>query len=103
MLTVYPKIEKYGEALIEVKAVHPDHLRTIAPNMREQFLKLALDDVLISLYPIRHRFDSLNTPYGQIQLFMDLVDNASSDRESLLDSWRENILRQDNAKKIWIS
>ena len=71
--------------------------------MREQFLKLALDDVLISLYPIRHRFDSLNTPYGQIQLFMDLVDNASSDRESLLDSWRENILRQDNAKKIWIS
>ena len=42
IVTIYPKIEKVGEALVEVKAMHPDHLRTIPPNMRDQFLKLAL-------------------------------------------------------------
>jgi hypothetical protein len=89
--------------LIEVKAVHPDHLRTIPPNMREQFMKLALYDVLNSIYPIRHRFDNMNTPYGQIQLFIDLVDNAASEREALLSTFQENMLRASDAKRIWIS
>lgn len=103
IVTIYPKIEKIGEALIEVKAVHPEHMRTIAPNMREQFLKLALDDVLISLYPIRHRFESMNTPYGQIAIFMELVDGAQSDREQLLSQWNDAMVKDATARKVWIS
>jgi hypothetical protein len=45
----------------------------------------------------------MNTPYGQIQLFIDMVDNATSEREALLSSFQENMLRASDAKRIWIS
>lgn len=103
IVTIRPKIEYTQAALLEVKAVHPTHLKTIPIDMRDEFLKLCLDDVLISLYPIRHRFNSINSPYGNIEVFTDMVDNAQNDRDNLLDKWRENLLRQGNAKRIWIS
>ena len=89
--------------MVEVKAVHPTHMKTIPVSMRDEFLRLCLDDVLISLYPIRHRFNSINSPYGNIEVFTEMVDNAQSDKQDLLNGWKENLLRQGNAKRIWIS
>lgn len=89
--------------MIEVKAMHPKHLRTIPMNMRDQFLRLAFDDVLLSLYPLRHRFDQFTTVYGAIQIFMDQVDGAAADKQELLETWRTNLLTDSKAKKIWIS
>ncbi len=103
ILTIRPKIDFSREALVEVKAVHPTHLKTIPINMRDEFLRLCLDDVLISLYPIRHRFNTINSPYGNIEVFTEMVDNAQSDKNDLIERWRENLLRQSNAKRIWIS
>lgn len=103
LLTIRPKIQRNSGAMIEVKAVHPKHLKTIPIAMRDQFLRLCLDDVLISLYPLRHRFESFNTPYGTIQPFLDMVDGAASDKEELIAYWRENFLKDSRAKKIWIA
>ena len=75
--------------MVEVKAVHPKHLRTISIDMRDQFTRLALDDVLISLYPLKHRFESMSTPYGSIQPFLEQVDNARGDRDELINEWKE--------------
>ena len=89
--------------LIEVNAIHPKHLRTIPMTMREQFLRLALDDVLISLYPIRHRFENYTTVYGNITPFFELVDNAAADKNELIEQWKADFLKDGNAKRLWIS
>ena len=103
LITIRPKIYKMGSALIEVKAVHPKHLKTIPMNMRDQFLRLCLDDVLVSLYPLRHRFENYSTPYGSLTPFFELVDNAANDRSELIELWKDNLLRDSRAKKIWIA
>jgi len=103
LVTIRPKIYYGRGALLELKAQHPRHLRTIPMAMRDQFLRLALDDVLIALYPLRHRWENLSTPYGQLSLFLEMVDGAASDREALIDSWKENFLKDARAKKIWIA
>lgn len=103
IVSIRPKIYNMGSAMIEVKAVHPKHMKTIPMDMRDQFLQLCLYDVLQSLYPLRHRFESLTTPYGNLSPFLDMVDNAKSDRDTLIQSWQENLLRASNAKKIWIA
>ena len=103
IVTIRPKIVNCGSAMIELKAVHPKHLKTIPMNMRDEFLKLCLLDVLISIYPLRHRFESYTTVYGSISPFMEMVDNAASEKEALIERWRENLLRDSTAKKIWIA
>lgn len=103
LITIKPNMWSIKSALVEVKAVHPKHLKTIPISMRDQWLRLALDDVLLSIYPLRHRFESLSTVYGNISLFLEMVDNAASDKEALIESWKENLLRDSKAKRIWIA
>ena len=103
IVTIKPKIYNLKSALIEVKTIHPKHLRTIPMNMRDEFLKLCGLDVLVSLYPIRKRFENMTTVYGSIQLFLDQVDSAAGERTDLLEKWRQEYLKDSQTKKIWIA
>ena len=100
-IEIYPRIMGQSRALITVKAIHPKHLRSIKQSLREQFLKLAYLDVLESLYPIRKRFESLNSPYGNIQLFMDAVERAHDEREELLLKFQDNVLLDSDSPRIF--
>ena len=60
---------------LQFKAVHPEHLKTIEPNMRDDFLQLAFYDVCIALYPLRHRFSTISTVYGSLESFVELIDS----------------------------
>jgi hypothetical protein len=102
-ITLFPKIINYQNAILEVKALHPKHLKTIPMNMRDEFLKLCLYDVLLSLYPLRHRFESLNTVYGTLIPFLDMVDSAKDDKETLLEKWRTDFLKNSTSKRIFIA
>jgi hypothetical protein len=102
MVTIFPKIVNYITALVEVKAIHPKHLKTVPMNMRDEFLKLALLDVLVSMYPLRHRFESFTTPYGAVQPFMEMVDRSIDDRKELLERWNSLYLKDATAKRIFI-
>ncbi len=102
-LTIFPKIVNYLSALVEVKAIHPRHLKTVPMNMRDEFLKLCLLDVLQSLYPLRKRFENFSTPFGSIQPFMEMVESAKADRDELLEKWRVLLLKDSNAKRIFIA
>jgi len=88
--------------LIELKVVHPPHLRTIHPGMEEYFKRLALYDIQIYLYNIRSRFQTLNTPFGQIDLNLDILNDAFSKREELLELFRRNMGKGFNRKRVWI-
>ena len=101
-LDIYPRLVGKTEATVEVKAVHPYHLKTIHISMRDEFLRMALLDVLVSLYPIRHRFENLTTPYGQIMPFFDMVDRAGEEREQLIEQWRSKALRTGTRQKIFV-
>jgi len=102
-LVIYPKILNYQTASVEVKAVHPKHLKTIPLNMRDEFLKLCLYDVLLSLYPLRHRFENFNTPYGSVQPFMEMIDSAKEDKAALMERWQSLFLKDSLAKRIFIA
>lgn len=87
---------------VQFKAVHPEHLKTIEPNLRDDFLQLCFFDVAISLYPLRHRFQTISTAYGSLEPFTEILDSAKDERAALLEKWRANMLYSGNQKKIWI-
>lgn len=93
----------YSNISLVFKATHPNHLKTIQPNLREDFLKLCLYDVLIAIYPMRHRFNTINTPYGSLEPFMEMVDNAASQRSDLIEKWKVEFLNAGDNKKLWIA
>jgi hypothetical protein len=92
-----------GLLSVQFKAVHPTHMKTIEGNLRDDFLHLCLYDVLISLYPLRHRFQTISTVYGSLEPFFEMVDNAENNRKDLLEKWRNNYLYSGEEKKIWIA
>lgn len=102
-VTVFPKIVNYQTAILEVKAVHPRHMKTVPMNMRDEFLKLTLLDVLVSLYPLRKRFETMTTPYGTLQPFMEMVERSIDDRKELLERFSNLMLKDSNAKRIFIA
>ena len=102
IVRIYPRLMSSTDVLVEAKCVHPKHMKTINFGMREHFLKLCYLDVLVSLYPLRKRFSSLNTPLGNIELFLDQVEQASSQREELLNTMAEMSLKSSSARRIWV-
>lgn len=103
LIVIRPRIMRLGSAMVEVKAVHPKHLKTIPISMRDEFLNLCLYDVLLSLYPIRHRFENYSTIYGNLSPFFEMVDNAASNKQDLLERWSSRLLESGNIKRIWIA
>jgi hypothetical protein len=91
-----------GYLTVQFKAVHPEHLKTIEPNLRDDFLQLAFYDVCISLYPLRHRFTTINTIYGSLEPFTELLDSAEDKRKELLEKWNRLYLQSGSQKKIWV-
>lgn len=102
VVEVYPAVIGLTTADIYVNCVHPDHFGTIATNMEDQFLQLAVLDVKMSLYQIRHRFANLSTPYGSIELFIDDLQDAESKRDELIEKWSANYLKNANRTRLYI-
>jgi len=102
-VTVFPKIINYQSAILEVKSIHPKHMKTVPMNMRDEFLRLALLDVLVSLYPLRKRFETMTTPFGTLQPFMEMVERSIDDRRELLERFNSLVLKDSNAKRIFIA
>ena len=102
VLEVYPATLALDTAQIFVNCIHPEHFGTIEASMEEQFLKLALLDAKTCLYQLRHRFANLETPYGNIELFIDDLQDAESKKEELIEYWRKMAPRQSNRKRLYI-
>ena len=103
IISVYPKTNLVGNFTVQLKTVHPKHLATIPFAMRNEFLKCALLDVRIALYPIRQRFTTINTTFGNLELFMDKLDSASDDKEQLLETWREDFNKSSKKRRMFIA
>ena len=98
---INPQLLTHESALLEVRAVHPTHLNTIPLTMKDYFCRLAYLDVLESLKPYRKRYQSIQTPYGNIELLLDDIENAHSEKAALLDKFQEKHLLQSASLKIF--
>ena len=99
---LFPKYYNTSNFLVVGKFVHPDHLATVPFNLRDQFLKLAIADVKIALYPIRKHFGSINSTYGTIELGLELVEGGTDERKDIIDEWSHQYFKEPNRKKIFI-
>lgn len=97
---IYNNIQSY---IVVVNVVHPDHFGTIPINLEDQFMKYALADTQSTLYTMRTRFSSINTPYGNIELFLDQFQGAEDVKTQLEEQWRVNSHKNSKRKKMWIA
>lgn len=102
IVSVFPKTQLLGDFTVQIKTVHPEHLATIPLGYRNEFLECALYDVRIALYPIRQRFSTINTTFGNIELFMDKLESAADDKKQLLERWRGNFNKSPRHRKIFV-
>jgi len=102
MIEIFPKSSWYADFFVELKCVHPNHMMTIPVALRDEFLDLCLYDVRMALYPIRHRYQNINTTFGSIEMFMEKLDSAEEDRKELISRWRENFFKSSKRRKIFV-
>lgn len=99
---IYPGGYTNTNLLVKVKVVHNKDFSSIPLNMREYFLELALYDVQESLLPLRRRFANIRSALGDIELFIQDLDEAKDKRKELIETFRRDFLKSPNRKKIYI-
>jgi len=102
-IEVTPMTANFNNFTITVNRVHPNHFGTIPNLLRTEFLTLALYDVQIMLYKIRSRFQNIQTTFGEMNLMLDDLSNASSARQELIEKFHANILKNPTRKKLIIA
>ena len=80
----------WGEISVEFALEHASNLSTIRPTAYQSFYELALLDVQIFLYNILKHYNEIQTAYGTINLRIDEWSGAKSERDSLIERWRNN-------------
>jgi hypothetical protein len=101
-LEIYPDTYTKGTVLVELNCVHLNDFSTIPLNMRDEFLKLCLYDTQEVIYHMRKRFSNLQTSFGNIELFIDDLQDAPSKKEELLERWKANYFKSPKRKKIYV-
>lgn len=102
IVEIFPNNYTKGQILAELHCVHPKDFSTIPLNLKDEFLKLCLYDTQEVLYQIRHRFANLQTAFGNIELFIDDLQNATDKKEELMERWRRNAYKSSKRKKLYI-
>lgn len=102
MIEIYPVYNNVRSYLIIANTVHPDHFGTIPVNLEDEFMKYALADTQSTLYMMRSRFQNIQTPYGNIEMFIDQLQGAEDRKEQIEERWRNNSHKNSTRKKIFV-
>jgi len=102
IIELYPKMFDKRPFMVIVKCVHLPSLQSIPIKLKDQFFDLATLDIKISFFPILKHYDQLNTPFGTIDLKVNDLEEAKSERNDLLEKFRSMYLKEPERKKIWI-
>lgn len=103
IIEMFPKYYNADHLLVVAKCEHPDHLMTIPEGLRDEFIELALADIKIVLYPIRKRYASVNSTYGNIELNLEILEGGKDERKEILERWHAQFLKEPNRKKIFFA
>lgn len=80
-----------SEAVVVYERVHPFDLRTITGHMEKYFLKFALGDIKIILGNKRKKFQNYTTPFGEIPINIDILDEGKTAKQEVIDYLKENV------------
>jgi hypothetical protein len=103
MIEITPTYNNVRSYIVVVNTVHPDHFGTIPISLEDEFMKYALADTQSALLSMRTRFANMNTPYGNIELYLDQFQGAEDKKEQIEEKWRQNSGKNGNRKKIFIA
>lgn len=88
------KIKLYGypktELSFKVACEHEPNGESIKDSCYDSFMELAILDVKHFLYNTLKLYDGIPTAFGNINLKIDDYQSAESDRNALLDKWRDS-------------
>ena len=84
-------IEIYGSYFpssfkIVCNCIHKRDLSTIPIGLQSKFITLALADLSSKLLAIRTKYNSINTPFGEINLSLDLLNTYIEDGKNLIEN-----------------
>jgi len=102
LIELFPKNWVDKEFLVICKCIHPKSLQTIPPTLKDEFFDLATYDVGRAIAPILIHYDQLQTPYGQIELKIDFINECAQKREDLLEKFQSKFMKEPERRKIWI-
>lgn len=104
IIEIFPKYWQYTNTNfgVQIKVVHPIHLKTIPPNLFDHFRELAKLDVFIALGKIRKYYSTISTTFGNIELFLDELNDAKSERKELIEKFQSKYSRYHKRKKLFI-
>ncbi len=90
----YNKIRLYGyprRGIITIKVAcnHEPNGETIEDDCRDSFLELAILDVKEFLYNNLKYYEEIPSAFGSIKLRIEDYQSAPSDRDQLLEKWRD--------------
>jgi len=100
ILPIYNNVRSY---IIVANTVHPETFNTIPVGLEDEFMSYAIADTKAAIYPLRSRFQSISTPYGQMELNLDQFQNAEEEKNQIKEKWRQHAGKVSNRKKIWIA
>jgi hypothetical protein len=86
--------------IVEYDTNHFD-VGTLHNGYREEFLKLCEYDLKIDLLGQRKFFSSISTVFGEVELNLESLEEASDKRDELLEKFDEKHLFSSNRQKIW--
>ena len=100
MIEITPNLGE--KILVEMNVVHPTSFITIPTNMEEVFLELASIDVRAALFPMRNRFNNMETTFGTLDLFIESLESARDERKELVERMQGSAGKTGRRKKLWI-
>jgi len=103
MVELYPIYNNIRSYILVMNVLHPDHFGTIPINLEDEFMKYVIADTQATLYAMRQRFSNINTPYGNIELFLDRFQGAEDEKKQIEEKWRTNSHKTSTRKKIFIA
>ena len=71
--------------IVEYERVQPDDFSGIANDMQMLFLKFASYDIGIYIGRIRNKFSDLRTPFGEINIQKEIIDESKEGKKELIE------------------
>jgi hypothetical protein len=102
IIELYPKNFSQNKFLVISKCIHLPSFQSIPMKLKDEFFELALTDVKINVYHLLRYYDQLNTPYGNVDLKINDLEEAEGKRNEIIEKFQSKFLKEPERRKIWI-
>lgn len=101
MIEIVPSYNSISDYVVEINSVHENNFGSIPMNLRDDFLDLAYSDTCRALYPLRTRYQNLQTSFGSIELNADMLNEGMQMRNELIEKWKPSLIRNSTRRKVF--